>query len=321
MTPEDIDRLRKGGDPYAFGVIPSKIDLRDHAMPPVAPGAVAPSFTHPSVGHVPVRNQSGSTCVGNSIATCLSLMEYQENKAVVPFNGELLNARVVGKQYGEWAAASPRDILQDVLDHGAAAFQGDQGINIFFPKGYAAVDHASVDAIKAALSTPQTTVTASFWLISTFYNATAKSGVVHDIPNEGQSGLHMITPVGYDDNGLLIQNSWGTYWGDGGLARLGWDYVAGRCNEMWAITDNPDASGGEQRVFVALTEAATGRAVRKGTSSAVYLLETGGRRWIQSLAMAKQMGVDLTKVQSLPPTDQAWNSPVIGPDAPMQYQG
>jgi hypothetical protein len=39
------------------------------------------------------------------------------------------------------------------------------------------------------------------------------------------TGAHEILAVGYDSNGLLIQNSWGTNWGDHGFGRLSWSVV------------------------------------------------------------------------------------------------
>ncbi len=38
-------------------------------------------------------------------------------------------------------------------------------------------------------------------------------------------GNHEMLAVGYNSGGLLVQNSWGTGWGNSGYIRLGWDYV------------------------------------------------------------------------------------------------
>lgn len=38
-------------------------------------------------------------------------------------------------------------------------------------------------------------------------------------------GYHEVLAVGYDATGLLIENSWGTYWANGGFGRLSWNVV------------------------------------------------------------------------------------------------
>lgn len=38
-------------------------------------------------------------------------------------------------------------------------------------------------------------------------------------------GGHAVLVLGYDSTGVLIQNQWGTGWGDGGYATLDWDFV------------------------------------------------------------------------------------------------
>ena len=52
------------------------------------------------------------------------------------------------------------------------------------------------------------------------------SSTYTDDPSAKFSGRHEVLAVGYDSNGLLIQNSWGTGWGDGGFFRLSWAGVA-----------------------------------------------------------------------------------------------
>jgi len=38
-------------------------------------------------------------------------------------------------------------------------------------------------------------------------------------------GNHEMLALGYNDDGLLVQNSWGTGWGNNGFIRLSWDFV------------------------------------------------------------------------------------------------
>jgi hypothetical protein len=63
-------------------------------------------------------------------------------------------------------------------------------------------------------------VTASFW---------SAGGTVDPSPTDQLWGWHAVTCLGYENGGilrLLIQNSWGEGWGDGGLALVSADYLA-----------------------------------------------------------------------------------------------
>ena len=51
---------------------------------------------------------------------------------------------------------------------------------------------------------------------------------------ETSSGYHCVCVVGYNKDGIVIQNSWGEHWGYNGLAVLPWDYPV---LEAWSVTD------------------------------------------------------------------------------------
>jgi C1A family cysteine protease len=48
-------------------------------------------------------------------------------------------------------------------------------------------------------------------------------------------GGHEILALGYDQSGLLVQNSWGETWGDHGFGRLAWNVVAADVNSAYTI--------------------------------------------------------------------------------------
>jgi hypothetical protein len=56
-------------------------------------------------------------------------------------------------------------------------------------------------------------------------------------------GAHMVAAYGYDQTGVKIANSWGTGWGNGGWATLGWDFVGRYAFE--ASTPGAFLSGGQ----------------------------------------------------------------------------
>jgi C1A family cysteine protease len=57
------------------------------------------------------------------------------------------------------------------------------------------------------------------------YNKTSLASATYDEATGSYKGGHEVLAVGYDETGLLIQNSWGKPWGYGGYARLTWRVV------------------------------------------------------------------------------------------------
>ena len=53
-------------------------------------------------------------------------------------------------------------------------------------------------------------------------------------PDEKEYGYHAIAVVGFDKDGIVIQNSWGKYWGFNGRAVIPWDY---EIPEVWGFED------------------------------------------------------------------------------------
>ncbi|MCL2781970.1 MAG: hypothetical protein FWD74_10900, partial [Actinomycetia bacterium] len=49
-------------------------------------------------------------------------------------------------------------------------------------------------------------------------------------------GNHAVLALAYDANGLIIENSWGTDWGDNGYARLSWNVVQHDVLEAYVVT-------------------------------------------------------------------------------------
>lgn len=212
---DQIDSIKKSGNLYASGVLPSPLSAKDFAVRRAVPGASPSSFLHPAYRKLPVKNQQASTCVGNTGALVEEMFEYVESKRVLSFT---------------------------------------------------------------------------------------------QCPTSWRCGV-------------VIQNSWGPQWGDGGFWRLGWDYVMSeRVGEAWVLTDSPDAAGGYIRTFFtdvnAKERAVKHKPTATSTRPAVYLVNANGRRWIKDPFEAKRMGVNLALVEKLDDTDTVWDLPVIGPDAP-----
>jgi C1A family cysteine protease len=71
--------------------------------------------------------------------------------------------------------------------------------------------------------------------------------VAYPAPGHNSRGGHANVAVGYDDNlmigadkgALLIRNSWGTSWGNGGYGWMSYKYVTqGLANDFWSLVSN-----------------------------------------------------------------------------------
>jgi len=109
-------------------------------------------------------------------------------------------------------------------------------------------DRAKVLGVKAALSGILTgrkkSVIVGIDLFETFFTCYvhASGKVSLPIPNERCLGSHAILIVGYEDNRapgggeFIAVNSWGASWGNGGLAKIPYQYLLNHANSFAVIT-------------------------------------------------------------------------------------
>lgn len=89
-----------------------------------------------------------------------------------------------------------------------------------------------------------------FWGFPSFGSCAEKGGIPYPCPGERAQWGHAIVAVGYDDKrrikntmcnrtttgALLIRNSWGATWGDGGYGWLPYDYVVHKLAlDFWSL--------------------------------------------------------------------------------------
>jgi hypothetical protein len=59
-------------------------------------------------------------------------------------------------------------------------------------------------------------------------------------PGSPMAGGHAMCAVGYDSRGVIVQNSWGEFWGNRGKCRLSWDFFrSGWVDDKWACRKMP----------------------------------------------------------------------------------
>ncbi|AVQ07661.1 TPA: C1 family peptidase [Xanthomonas vasicola pv. zeae] len=83
---------------------------------------------------------------------------------------------------------------------------------------------ALIEQIKLALAS-STPVAIGFYVRQGFKELTPKNQVDYDITTPILGG-HAVIALGYDREGLIVENSWGTEWGNKGFAKLSWSVVA-----------------------------------------------------------------------------------------------
>lgn len=64
-------------------------------------------------------------------------------------------------------------------------------------------------------------------------NLTLDSNNVIQVPKIYPKSGHAMLIIGYNEVGFIVQNSWGTDWGNNGIATLPYDY---EIKEAWAVT-------------------------------------------------------------------------------------
>jgi hypothetical protein len=109
-----------------------------------------------------------------------------------------------------------------------------------------------------------------------FDNANSTNSLV-GMPVAGQAlrGFHEVTALGYTSQGLLIENQWGTGWGNKGYATLSWSFVNTYTNEADAISG---VNIGLDHLIWTNSSAHTdtGLGVAAGTSPSITALGDGG---------------------------------------------
>lgn len=69
----------------------------------------------------------------------------------------------------------------------------------------------------------------------TFFRPTPDARIVAPAPGAPRRGGHAVLAVGHDADGLLVRNSWGPSWADGGYGWLTNEYAEDHIREAWTV--------------------------------------------------------------------------------------
>lgn len=85
--------------------------------------------------------------------------------------------------------------------------------------------------IKYIIGVCKRPIVASICLSKRFYKGL---GIIEPEIDKYSSGHHSILLVGYDEESLIIQNSWGDEWGENGFGRLSYKYI-NYIYKLWSL--------------------------------------------------------------------------------------
>lgn len=234
-----------------FDALPDTIDFRDQMYIPTLVTVRRESDLQRYLGMgVPVLDQgSEGACTGFGLAT---VANYLLTELGSRDQGDGVSARmlyVMAKRYDEWegedySGSSARGAMKGWHKHGICAeaiwrnsdlgadIDGDRASDSFRrPLGaYFRVNHKDLVALHSAISEVgvlyATARVHQGWM-------DVKEGDENIVYRDGVVGGHAFAIVGYDREGLWIQNSWGPDWGSGGLARLSYDDWLTNGSDVW----------------------------------------------------------------------------------------
>ena len=230
---------------YGTGYIPSKKDIRDYRLNNVYHAFPLPiSF---EVEHSKIKNQGAvGSCVAHSVSEVLeSLEDNNKNYSTAWIYGY----RPTG--YWQGSGMMTSDALKTVNKVGSLEYQTLPG-NYEMPKAKQIVKK-NLSAYKQEAGKDKVVAYAKLRTIQEIKEAIYMTGkpvvicilcsdlkldenYIAYIP-DGATGGHAVVCYGWNEIGLLIQNSWGESWGNKGCFILPYEHPF---SEAWVLTKDPD---------------------------------------------------------------------------------
>jgi hypothetical protein len=262
---------------YSFGAIPARHDPRDarYAFAVLATqrgliGQATPVKLYPE-WLAPIRDQGPyGMCVAYALTTLMEYLQHRESlthsETVVPESGYsqgwIYGNRLASDYQGE--GMDTREALATLVRDGVP-FKTDlpyvgeypncskvvgltkislwQKARYNCPKTYSAIAWAYPEEVKAALvQFGALAVTIAIYEPFMAYGSPAETSFDSMSPFLNPTGTilgyHEMVMIGYNERGVIVQNSWGTGWGAGpgrGYVLIPWN--SNIVQEVWALTD------------------------------------------------------------------------------------
>lgn len=232
----------------AFGVVPSKVDIRDYRV------AAVTNVEFPAEFKLPVRAVKNQNAVGSCVAHALAeVVEYFnciQNKRDIAMSTQFIYGNRMNSKH-KGTGMVMRDALANLQLYGtcpngimAGNYEVPEAIEKFESEALSVVPQAYPNRItrycrlhndsdmKLWLTTKGPIVFSIPWKKPYYLT---KDYVLTPGPGETKvESYHCMMIYGWNEKGWLFQNSWGTYWADGGRAIYPYD---GDFSEVWGVED------------------------------------------------------------------------------------
>lgn len=250
--PWNIQKAKIGGAARKFDARPDTVDLRDRVYQPTL--RILKQAVDNRAGIPKILDQgSEGACTGFALAAVINYLNFNSlakgDREIKSFTGVspwMLYA--MAKRYDRWpgedySGSSARGAMKGWFRHGVcteAQWSGLtepkglklQGASCFVPLGsYYRVEHRDLNALHAALN--EVGIVYVSLAVHAGWENVGPDGAVPYSPDFPMVGGHAIALVGYDREGFIFQNSWGTDWGDSGFGKVSYDDWLINAGDAW----------------------------------------------------------------------------------------
>ena len=264
-------------DEYGKGAQRSPVDVRDWILKEDQLAGAGSSLSSFRLGNRPPVTNQGSTpqCVAYSTGVEQNWQDYQEHQRFYDWNEGLFFFRIGGTSAGAYMRAALDELLNRGYPESDSTNEGKHRASSYV------LVQKSITAIKQAIVSTGGVLCVGPWFDN--WTEGLPPNAVLPTPGGGSSG-HAWWAIGWDEYGLLCQNSWGTAWGDQGLFRIPWWIATDRIWEFWSTLDE-DTTTNLRREFVVngpqinirLNPPDLDTIFARSRSSGIYRLSTGNR--------------------------------------------
>lgn len=245
----DINNLQE----HALGCIPSPPDERDYRAKDFVAMGVRPKVYIPEKKAPVLYQGEVGSCVAHAITTMKWYHERKERKSEEQYSTDYVYHNRKSTDY-QGEGMITREALSQLVEWGTCYLNSlptnteypNEAVKRFIePLSEEASNYKIKSYVRcyeedeiceciyqhgAALISLEITVSFDSFVLK------KDDDMILKIPvNERIRGNHLVCAMGYTEDGILIQNSWGETWGNKGFAILPWGYPI---KESWSIVDN-----------------------------------------------------------------------------------